>query len=240
MNLYFIVEGSVTESIVYPKWLEHLLPLHKRVTRPADAQADGNSYYLLSGQGYPQILNEIPNAVENIRENRSYRYLIVCADLEDDDAEEKEQVIQQKLANSRNPLPTTTQFEVILQHRCMESWFLGNRTTFPKNPQNKELKEYIEYYDVSQKCPELMGQHEDFLTHAAFHLDYLRRIFRERGLSYTKRDPGITRDRSYFDRLVDRSEDPAEHLKSFRQFYRLCRTIHGYCPIYANTPSADG
>lgn len=238
MNLYFLVEGDVTESIVYPAWLKHLLPHHRRIKRPADA--DENCFYLLSGQGYPQILNEIPNAVENIRANRSFRYLVVCADVEDDDAAQKAELIRNKLASSTNTLPETTEFHIILQHRCMESWFLGNRIVFPKNPQCRVLREYIDHYDVSKDCPELMGQHEDFMTHAAFHLDYLKRVFRERGLSYTKRDPGTTRQGDYFDRLVERSEDVGEHLKSFRAFYRLCLTIRGYCPIYAVTPPAAG
>ncbi len=235
MNLYFLVEGNVTESIVYPAWLRHLLPHHRRVRRLADA--DENCFYLLSGQGYPQILNEIPNAVENIRANKNYRCFVVCADVEDDDPVRKAELIQEKLAGARNSLPATTEFHVVLQHRCMESWFLGNRIVFPKNPQCKVLREYIKQYDVSKDCPELMGQHDNFLTHAAFHLDYLKRVLRERGQSYSKRDPSVTQQADYLERLLERSIDPAEHLKSFRAFYTLCMRIRGYCPVYASTPS---
>jgi hypothetical protein len=46
MNLYFIVEG-VTESIVYPDWLSHLLPELHRVKVASKVQS--NNYYLITG-----------------------------------------------------------------------------------------------------------------------------------------------------------------------------------------------
>lgn len=184
MNLYFLVEGAVTESILYPAWLAHILPLHRRVRQPSEATE--NCYYLISGQGYPQILNQIPPAVDNIRANNVFSYLVFCADVEDDNPIEKKALILRKLEASQNKLPTGVEFKVILQMRCIESWLLGNRTVFPKNPISTKLKKYIDMYNVHEQCPELMDGHDDFMTRAAFHFDYLKLIFKEHAVRMCK------------------------------------------------------
>lgn len=63
MNLYFIVEG-VTESIMYPDWLSHLLPELHRVKVASKVQS--NNYYLITGGGYPSIYNILDTAIEEI------------------------------------------------------------------------------------------------------------------------------------------------------------------------------
>src|SRR5690606_19740518 len=116
--------------------------------------------------------------------------------------------------------------------RCIESWMLGNRKIFPKRPTSAKLKGYIEHYDVSAQCPECMSEHDDFLTQAAFHLDYLRLVFKERRQTYSKKSPATTADRYYLEQLIKRSQEP-EHLQTFRAFYEFCRMVRGYCPEYA-------
>ena len=63
MNVYFLVEGK-TERKVYPKWLSYFLPYLSRVNYPEDAKK--NNYYLISGGGYPSILDN--HLVDSIRD----------------------------------------------------------------------------------------------------------------------------------------------------------------------------
>ena len=75
MNVYFLVEGK-TERKVYPKWLAHLAPQLKRVNFPCDATA--NNYYLISGGGFPSILdNHLKDLVSDINTSGNFDYLVL-------------------------------------------------------------------------------------------------------------------------------------------------------------------
>lgn len=64
MNLYFMVEG-ITERKVYPQWISYLLPHLSRVNQASDARE--NNYYLISGGGFPSILNDhLANSIEEV------------------------------------------------------------------------------------------------------------------------------------------------------------------------------
>lgn len=63
MNLYFLVEG-VTERKLYPKWINYLLPSLTRVFSPDEAEQ--NNYYLISGGGFPSLLDEILGILNRI------------------------------------------------------------------------------------------------------------------------------------------------------------------------------
>ncbi len=222
MNLYFIVEGRRTEARVYPRWFTHLLPNHNRV-QAAD-EAATNSYYLISGEGYPNLLYEtLPDAIETILSlpTCDYRYLILCLDA--DEATVEERINEVLEAYQENPLPDVVNFRVVVQNRCIESWFLGNRRIFPRNPQNSTLRGHIGFYNVADNCPEEMGYLPAFRNHAHFHEDYLRLIFQERNLSYSKQLPGQVQEEHYLNQLIARSEDSA--LQTFGQFIALCREI---------------
>ncbi|GBL11158.1 hypothetical protein MSj_02658 [Microcystis aeruginosa Sj] len=73
MNIYFLVEGRSTEKKLYTAWLTYLIPEFKRVD--FYDQVNHNNYFLISGNGYPSILNEaIPNAIDKIQEVSKYNY----------------------------------------------------------------------------------------------------------------------------------------------------------------------
>ena len=94
MNLYFLVEGK-TEGKVYPQWLEHLLPVDfSRINNAS--QASKNNYYLISGGGYPSILdNHLRNAVEEVNEDGNYDWLILVIDADDITAQSKIEEVEQ-------------------------------------------------------------------------------------------------------------------------------------------------
>ena len=87
MNLYILVEGRSSEKKIYSSWLSYLLPQLRRVK--FYDQVDKNSYFLISGYGYPNIIeHEIDNAIVKIHETGKYNYLVVSLDADEDTVED--------------------------------------------------------------------------------------------------------------------------------------------------------
>ena len=222
MNAYIIVEGSETEMIVYPQWLNILVP---HLTRIDDARLVSiNNYYLLSSHGIPSINGHVSNAVEDInyinKHNlHKYDYLLVCLDTEDEDYNYILGRINDKLKTD-NRTPNDFQIVVFEQKVCMETWFLGNNKVFKNNPQDQELLNYINFYNVSKEDPELMdnGDKEWCDNKAHFHLRYLKAMFRERKMRYKKNQPNEVCKKSYLEELVTRYRT-TNHLPSFGRWY---------------------
>lgn len=82
---------------------------------------------------------------------------------------------------------------------------------------------------VQFRCIEtwLLGNRKGFNTNAQFHHAYLRAMFAERGLSYTKRNPGHAKDAEYLQELWQRRIDQRDHLRSFATFVELCQELGG-------------
>lgn len=82
MNVYFLVEGRCSEVEVYPAWLSRLLPSFHQAHRLQDVTR--HSYYLVSGNGYPQLVQEaLKNAIADVNANSSFSHLAVCLDADD-------------------------------------------------------------------------------------------------------------------------------------------------------------
>ena len=219
MNLYMIVEGDRTETQVYPAWLGVLAPHMTRVDNPWNAV--NNNYYLFSGSGIPSIYNHVANAVEDIINMDNigihYDYLLICLDSEGIDIPIVEAEVYSKL-EERNIKLKNTELVVCVHKVCMESWFLGNRKFFKNNPQDPRFLRYIGFYNVSSSNPEDMTSLDSELTYAQFHYEYLRLMFRERGITYSKKNPGEVMSSSYLDQLIKRTEQTGD-LKTFRAWY---------------------
>lgn len=114
---------------------------------------------------------------------------------------------------------------LIFQNRCLESWLLGNRKIYSKNPQDKPLLDYTRYYDVSVNCPEKMGSYQEFNTHAQFHGAYLRALFEAKNITYSKKRPGDVLNPFYLEQLLTRIQVHPEQLTTFRQFINFCTII---------------
>ncbi|CBN58086.1 hypothetical protein OSCI_3620009 [Kamptonema sp. PCC 6506] len=224
MNLYFLVEGATTEKKVYPAWLAHLLPELQRV-QSYDLVNEKN-YYLISGEGYPSIYNFIGNSIEDINASGKYNYFVVCLDAEENTVTELKTEIYDFLSTQQLIL-NNTKFVLIIQNRCLETWLLGNRKIYSKQPQSQPLLDYTKYYNVSAHDPEMMGKYKDFNTHAQFHESYLKALFEAKNekKSYTKQRPGDVLKPFYLDQLVARIQQEPQHLTSFRYFIDFCNTI---------------
>lgn len=96
------------------------------------------------------------------------------------------------------------ELHVIVQHCCIETWFLGHRKMLRRSPMSPRLAALKRFYDVSEADPELMDKPEGYLTRASFHLEYLKEMLRERDKSYSKDHPGVVCAPDYFDALRER------------------------------------
>jgi hypothetical protein len=221
MNLYFIVEGRRTEYKIYPSWLQHLLPGHQRISIVAKAQR--KNYYLAHGQGIPSLYKFVQDAVEELNELGTFNFLVVCLDAEEGTLEQAKEDLMNSLAK-RNLKPQGYEIKVIVQNRCMETWLLGNRRVFQRNPGDATLRSYVSHFDVSQGDPEQMPKLVSDATHAAFHLDYLKRILQQRNMEYTKVSPTAVTTPDYLDQLILRTKE-TNHLHTLKDFLDFCGKI---------------
>lgn len=223
MNLYFLVEGTQSERKVYPAWLAHLLPELQRVESCDDVNE--KNYYLISGEGYPSLIYDfIPRSIAEINSNGKYSYFVVCQDAEENTVAELTTEIDDFLNEQKLKL-NNAELVLIFQNRCLESWLLGNRKIYSRNPQNKPLLDYTKYYDVSVNCPENMGRYQEFNTHAQFHGAYLRALFEAKNITYSKKRPGDVLKPFYLEQLLARIQVQPEQLTTFRQFINFCNKI---------------
>jgi len=119
---------------------------------------------------------------------------------------------------------------LIFQKRCWESWLLGNRKIYSRNPQNQPLLDYARYYDISVNCPENIGRYQDFNTHAHFHAAYLRALFEAKNITYSKKRPGDVLKPFYLEQLLTRIEFQPEQLTTFRHFIDFCNIVKSKLP----------
>ena len=222
MNLYFLVEGMQSERKIYPAWFSHLLPELTRVQ--SYDEVNEKNYYLISGEGYPSLYDFIPPSIEEINLSGKYNYFVLCLDAEENTVAERHAEIydffnQEKLALKNAELI------LIVQNRCLESWLLGNRKIYSRNPQNKPLLDYTKYYDISVNCPENMGKYQNFNTHAQFHGAYLRSLFEAKNITYSKKRPGDVLKPFYLEQLLARIQFQPEQLTTLRQFIDFCNIV---------------
>lgn len=224
MNLYFLVEGRRTEMRLYPRWLSQLLPHFTRVDYPD--MVTKNSYFLISGDGYPRLLDvALQNAVRDVNAVQNYDYLILCLDADEATVAERAAEVDSHRAELAEPLADATTFRIIVQNRCVETWLLGNRAILPRQPQDAVLRSYIDFYDVRASDPEGMGVAPGFDLHAEFHLAYLKAVFVERNIHYSKNNPGSAGDESHLQQLRLRTQQQPQALRSLQTLFELCDKI---------------
>ena len=200
----------------------HLLPELTRVQ--SYDEVNEKNYYLISGEGYPSLYDFIPPSIEEINLSGKYNYFVLCLDAEENTVAERHAEIydffnQEKLALKNAELI------LIVQNRCLESWLLGNRKIYSRNPQNKPLLDYTKYYDISVNCPENMGKYQNFNTHAQFHGAYLRSLFEAKNITYSKKRPGDVLKPFYLEQLLARIQFQPEQLTTLRQFIDFCNIV---------------
>lgn len=244
MNLYFVFEGK-TEAIVYQEWFKKLLP---QFTEVNDFESVvNNNYYYESDMGVPDCYNIVANAIQDIHQIPKYAYLVLFVDADRHTVEERRKEAYERIAERLNDskkaylyrqLPENCELVVIVQKVCIETWFLGNRKFFVRNPQSELLRQYVEYYDVSVQNPEDLAaefvQNEQtstqifgYSTKALFHEGYLRELFKERlnGIAYHKNRPKLVQEATFLHQLEMRIKANPKHLQSFQELIHFCEKI---------------
>ena len=203
MNIYLLVEGQSSEPEIYPAWISYLVPELKRVDN-FDGVAR-NNYYLFSSYGIPYIENDIINAIMDINSSGKYDYFVICIDADAATVSQRKSKIFKLIEESNISLVNNTSLKLIVQNRCIETWFLGNRKVYIRNPQkNPRFIKYSKFYNVAQNDPELMDKLENFEGSISnFHYNYLRAMFNERGnMTYSKSNSREVQRVTYLNELI--------------------------------------
>lgn len=226
MNLYILVEGRRTESIVYPRWLGMLLPGFDRIKDPfilKEHKLKGNFYYLFDGGGYPNMLKDAVSGAMDINEIGAFNYYIICLDTDDEDSYDREQAVRERI--KEHGIELKAELVVITQKVCIESWFLGNRNLIKGNMKGSEISKYIDFYNVAEQDPELMPKPTYCSdTTAIYHFKYLEAVMKKNGMRYTKGKPYDVCTKDYLTELILRSYFTG-HLATFQKFIDFCMKI---------------
>jgi len=223
MNIYFLVEGKRTEMKVYPKWLSYLVPELQKVQW--HYQAVHNNYCMFSGFGFPSLLNELPKAVENVNDAGIFDYFVICLDADEQSVEECKHEILSFMVKESIRLNEKTQFEIIVQNKCLETWFLANPKIFKKNPDSDFLRTCIAFYNVRENDPELMEKPLDFEASTSdFHFNYFKEMLAERNVIYTKKNPQGVVEEYFLKELIERHRS-TKHIQTFGYFLQFCEQI---------------
>jgi len=214
MNIYVVVEGDVTEKIVYSKWITYANPILSEISHPS--LVTQNNFVIVSGQGYPQYRVRIERAAADVQNIQAFDRLVVAVDSEDGAQNDKYLEIEQIILGTR----FSKDYRIIVQHFCFEAWALGNKRVARRNSRDADLIRYRAIHDVVSEDPERLPDFaQEELNRARFSLKYLKALLRDRApnLHYSKSDPGIVKDRVFFDALCQR-RIASGHIGSFQAF----------------------
>ena len=188
MNLLFLVEGEKTEPRIYNSWLKFFFSDIQAVARPEDMT--GNTFRIISGRGYHQMLGRIEACILDLENYPKIDHLIICVDSENEAYqsrfEEVAKEINKIIALAPELSSVKHKIHIIIQHRCIETWALGNNELTggisSLSPDQKiEYQIFREHYDVALKDPESMDEyppHKSFGGRQKFHQKYFRRHLR--------------------------------------------------------------
>jgi hypothetical protein len=205
---------------VYRAWLGYIFPLLRKVDRIEDIKT--NNLYMITGYGYPSYKKRIIEALENINQLGTVDHFFICIDTEEQSIEAKRTEIMGIISEGQ----AFHNCHIILQNCCIETWFLGHQKMLKRNPTDEKLRGFKSFYDVSVADPENMEHPSDYRYRAPFHLDYLKAMLHEQGLSYNKSNPGRVLERHYFDALIKRTTK-TNHIQTFGSLIKLWKALGG-------------
>lgn len=209
MNIFVTVEGK-TELRVYKKWIPFVNPnMTYAGNKVFDLTTD--SFAIISGDGYPQYLDVIKNAIEDINSVSNVDRYVIAVDSEEMARVEKLAELQSFIDNECDSCKAP--ISIVVQHFCIETWALGNRHLGPQNPSK-------EFFCVYENDPELLPVYPTrHSTRAQFAKDYLDTMLKDKvpKLNYSNRNPRALYRQSYFDAIKERL-DTTNHIVSFGSF----------------------
>lgn len=220
MNIYVIVEGEQASKRIYKKWIPYVNPDLVHIDYLSEFSQ--NNFFILAGYGQPYFLERIDKAVADANDIDAIDRLVIAVDSEDQEYYEKYREIRNRLDKN----VCKVEVRIIVQHFCLETWLLGNRTNFRKKPYDTELLSFIEIFDVRDNDPELLPSHNHKAwNRAQFAYRYLRAGIRDiysGRKSYTKRNPGFVVEKGFFSQVKKRCVEE-NHISSFDAFLSAFR-----------------
>jgi len=215
MNIYIVVEG-IGDKKIYETWI----PLVNSSLRKANhlSKVDQNSFYIISGGGYPNYLDVVDNGIETVNSLSVFDRYIIAVDSEDFTKDEKSNEIHNHLQAKTCNVPIV----LVVQHFCIETWLLGNSRIGPRNPISSKLRKYKSLYDIFSNDPELLPPYtEKGLNRSQFALHYLKACLKDKkkNLSYRKGRPKAACHPTYFTEIRIRYSN-RHHIESFGEFLK--------------------
>ncbi len=221
MNVYVVPEGEVTEKTVYASWVR-LLNVNLTLA-PRIEDVDHNKCFLEAAMGYPNYLDVISGAIENVatlKHNGSQQFdrLVIVVDSEELSYADKRAEIDNHVLEVQTRLGCSIDYRIVIQHFCFEAWALANRKLIRGNIRDASLAKYISWYNVSKHDPELLPPPRDEdLNRAQFAKKYLKLLFAakfpKQGFSST--NPGPLTHHKYFGEVLRRHNETS-HVGSFQ------------------------
>ena len=165
-----------------------------------------------------------------MNEYDNYDWLILVIDADDMTAQDKIAEVDQFIQDENLVLNSKCRFHIIAQKCCMETWFLGNKAGYTRNPSISEFGKYNGFYNVYQEDPEFMIKPDNCgETLSIYHYEYLKQMLLEKNVRYSKTKPNDVGEYHYIEQLQKRVEE-INHLSSLRGFFNFCATISAHNP----------
>jgi hypothetical protein len=216
VNIHVVVEGEVGEAHVYKHWIPLVNPSLSYVGHVSAIQRD--NFAIIAGNGYPHYFEIIDAAVEDVNSLGNINRLVIAVDSEEMSYADKYSELQQHLSN----LSCAADIRIVIQHFCLETWALGNRAILSSNRQSRQLREYVNFFNVRINNPELLsGYPRERLNRAQFAGKYLKYALNEKyqNLTYSKNNPKALLHPKYFGHVRDRFVQTG-HIPSFEHFLK--------------------
>lgn len=213
MNIHIVVEGEKGATKVYEIWVPLVNPSLTYVSRISDIVND--NFSIVGGGGYPQYLEIIDAAIEDVNNYRNIERLVIGVDSEDFSYKEKYREIKDHISSS----PCLAEIRIVVQHFCLETWALGNEVIVTQ-PHSDVLRKYVNFFNVRVEDPELLpGCSEEELNRAQFAARYLKYALNDKykELTYSKSNPTALLHPKYFGRVKQRLQN-TRHISSFAHF----------------------
>lgn len=215
MNLYVVIEGEKAVKKLYQSWISYA---NKDLIPISDLrEMKQNNVFILAGYGQPGYWGRVKHAIEDVNSLGNIDRLVISVDSEDctyeDKLEEAKRIIAKNGCNA--------DVRYVIQHFCLETWLLGNKTLFRKRPQDSELLSFMKLFDLRTNDPALLpGNKDNSWNRAQFAYRYLRASIRDiygDRASYSKSNPGLAIGEGYFYQVKSTCLNN-HHVESFQDF----------------------
>ncbi|WP_026016839.1 hypothetical protein [Catenovulum agarivorans] len=227
MKLYFLVEGVSSEMQVYPEWIKFFIPSLNYFDSFEDFKSCSSGFFLISGEGYPSILNHLENSSKDIVDIGDVNHFFIILDCDESTVEHREREVKEGIEALN--LELNAEITVIIQKRCFETFLLGNNQAIPRQPNDYPLIDYFRYFNVITDDPEEMGAFSTEYTHSQFHAKYAIQALREKRIRYSKSRCDSVATSEYVEKIEQRVND-TEHLKSFTKLANKLKEINHELP----------